>query len=78
MILTDYIKMLQKLEADGYGTLTVRVDDWNEEYSRPSEDQAEIVVVVTSNTKYYQTWTDESAHTTLPFVCIAPRESLRE
>ena len=37
MKLSEFIKVLQDLEAEGYGELPVCLADWNEGYEAPSE-----------------------------------------
>lgn len=77
MILSDYIKALQLLEASGHGNLIVKVDDWSEEYGHPSEEQAEIIVVVGRNARHYQIWTGDENRDAPPFICIAARDYFR-
>lgn len=38
MNLSEYIKALQKLEADGWGEFPVCLADWSESFAVPQED----------------------------------------
>ena len=41
MILSDFIKTLQTIEATGKGNHPVVIADWSEQYNKPSEESAE-------------------------------------
>ena len=45
MQLSDFIKKLQAIEAEGHGDLPVVLSDWNEGYAKPNESAAEDIAV---------------------------------
>ena len=51
MQLSDFIKKLQAIEAEGHGDLPVVLSDWAEGYDHDSETVAEVMSVVSR--EYY-------------------------
>ena len=45
MKLSEFIKKLQTLEAEGNGELPVCLSDWGESYRSPNEQAAEVIEV---------------------------------
>jgi hypothetical protein len=45
MTLSEFIKKLQDIEANGHGDKPVKLADWSECYGRPNESAAENIAV---------------------------------